>query len=67
MTEKKSTRNGRVSVSTWLSPEEVKRLDANVARLSKKLLDEYPGAKLTRHAVLQKIILEWLDSQKGKK
>lgn len=66
MTEKK-IRSGRVSVSTWLTPGDVERLNFHVKRIAENLHDEYPGAKLTRHALVQKIIIEWLDAEEEEK
>ena len=66
MAEKKE-RNGRVSVSTWLVAKDVEEFDSVIREMEAELQGVYPGAKLTRHSVLQKIISEWLDARKAKK
>lgn len=65
MTEK-TMRHGKVSVSTWLTPEEVERLDYLVEKKARAAQTQYPGMRLTRHSLVQEIIRKWLASQKGK-
>ncbi len=63
MAEKKG-RDGKVSVSTWMDAATVKVFDARIKKMEVELQSKYPGARLTRHAVLQTIIVEWLEAQK---
>jgi len=52
-------RDGKVSVSTWMTPEEVKEIDDYLKAKSEELQKEYPGVKISRHSFLQTVIRDW--------
>ena len=53
-------RHGKIAVSTWLAPEDVQKIDDHLKAKSEELQADYPGVKISRHAFIQSIIIDWL-------
>ena len=63
MAEKKEAKTGKVNITTWLTESDSKKLDSIIAAKTAELQKLYPGARITRHSIIQRVILDWMGEQ----
>jgi len=53
----------KIGVSTWLSKEDIERLNNVMVRKTEEIQAEYPGVQLSRYSLLHQVIIKWLENE----